>query len=260
LARRAASEPGAARRFAKAAAGRTRRALWRFGPVLGPPDDSDGPVVSPGDVVQWVVPLGEARAVLVQVVADLALDELPFSQDPAAVRVAQRTVTDPTTPIEVPMPGGQLRLDPRTEVVPLLVVATSGPVVAPQIPGAAGMALEDLTWSAQTADADSDLFMFCRELAEPNRPRMLGWEAINYWEWWRGNGKTFFAGGRAPTFMAIEPHHGEAEWTWAARLPPLERALAALDLPPVADYDKTEAEGEGPPAVYAWAPHRRRST
>ena len=259
LAHRAAGEPIAAHRFARGVAARARRALWRFGPVLGPPDDPRGPVVSPGDVVQWIVLLGQGRAVLVQILARLALDQLSFMDAPAAVRIAERAAADPSSPIEVPMPGGQLTLDPRTEVVPLLLVATVGHVVAPQMPGAAGMALEDLIWASRTADAESDLFMFCRELADPNRSRMFGWEAINYWEWWRANGKTFFAGGRPPDFMAIEAHRGEAEWEWAARMTPLERALAVLNLAPVADYDVIDADDEGPPGVYAWAPNQGRT-
>jgi hypothetical protein len=251
LAREAAGDVDCARRFAQLAAGRARRALWRFGDLLGPADHETGPVVSPGDVVQWVSLLGEARAVLVQLVARLSLDRLPFEEEPVAVRIS-REARDSKEPIRIPMPAGVLTLDPRTEVVPLLLVATAGHVVAPQGPGAAGMSLDDLLWAARTADAESDLFMFCRELAALDRPPMFGWEAINFWEWWRSNDKTLFGGGAAPNFMSIEPHWGNAEWKRACDQVDLERALLATGLPPISAFDVTEQTGSGPPVLYAW--------
>jgi hypothetical protein len=150
------------------------------------------------------------------------------------------------------MPGGILTLDPRTEVIPLLVAASAGHGVARQVLGAATMSLDDLTWAAQTADADSDLFMFCRELAALDRPQIFGWEAINLWEWWRSNGKTFFEGGVAPHFMQIEPHWSNAEWKRGSDQVALERALLATGLPPVSAFDVIEQTGNGPPTVFAW--------
>ena len=251
LASEGASDITCARRFAQLAADRTRRALWRFGDLLGPADHESGPVVSPQDVVQWVSLLGDARAVLVQLVARLSLDRLPFTQEPAAVRIC-REAEDATEPIRIPMPNGVLTVDSRTELVPLLLVATAGHVVAPQGPGFAGMSLDDLVWASRTADADSDLFMFCRELSASDAPPMFGWEAINYWEWWRRNGKTFFGGGAAPTFMSIQPHWGDAEWLAAADRAALERALLASKLPPTSAFDVIEGTGSGPPALYSW--------
>lgn len=251
LARDAAGDVDCARRFAQLAADRARRALWRFGDLLGPADHETGPMVSPGDVIQWVSTLGEARALLVQMGARLSSDRLPFDEEPVAVRIS-REARDSEEPIQVPMPAGVLTLDPRTEVVPLLVVATAGHVAAPQGPGAAVMSLDDLLWTARTADADSDLFMFCRELAAPDRPPIFGWEAINLWEWWRNNGKTFFGGGAAPSFMSIDPHWGNAEWRRASGQVHLERALLATGLPPVSGFDVIERTGSGPPELYAW--------
>ena len=251
LASDAAGDVGCARRFAQLAAGRARRALWRFGDLLGPADHETGPMVSPGNVIQWVSMLGETRALLVQMVAGLSPDRLPFDEEPVAARISRKD-RDSEEPIEVPMPAGVLTLDPRTEVVPLLIVATAGHVVAPQGPGAAAMSLDDLVWAARTADADSDLFMFCRELAASDRPPIFGFEAINLWEWWRNNGKTFFGGGAAPSLMSIEPHWGNAEWRQAGGQAQLERALLATGLPPVSGFDVIERTGSGPPELYAW--------
>jgi len=251
LARKAAADADCARRFAQLAARRARRALWRFGNLLGPGDDESGPVVSPGNVVQWVSLLGEARAVLVQLVASLASTRLPFDGEPVAFKIS-RDSRGSREPIRVPMPGGVLTLDSRTDIIPLLVSVSAGHGAAQQFPGAAAMSLDDLTWAAQTADADSDLFMFCRELAAPDRPQIFEWEAINLWEWWRSNGKTFFGGGVAPDVMHIEPHWGDAEWERASGQASLERALLATGLPPTSAFDVVERTGSGPPSVYAW--------
>jgi hypothetical protein len=251
LAKRAAGDADCAQRFAQLAAGRARRALWRFGDLLGPNDDGSGPVVSPGNVVQWVSLLGQTRAVLIQLVATLTSTRLPFDGEPVAFKLG-REARDGSKPIRVPMPGGVLTLDSRTEVIPLLVTASAGHGAARQFPGAAAMSLDDLTWAAQTADADSDLFMFCRELAALDRPQIFGWEAINLWEWWRSNDKTLFGGGLAPNFMQIEPHWGDAEWKRASDQAPLERALLATGLPPTSAFDVVERTGSGPPCIYAW--------
>lgn len=251
LAGKAAGEADCARRFAQLAAERARRALWRFGDLLGPEDGESGAVVSPGNVVQWVSLLGQRRAILVQLVATLSSARLPFDGEPVAFKVS-REARGGSEPIQVPMPGAVLTLDSRTEVIPLLVTASAGHGAAQQFPGAAAMSLDDLTWAAETADADSDLFMFCRELAAPDRPEIFGWEAINLWEWWRNNDKTLFGGGLAPDFMQIEPHWGDAEWDRASDQAPLERALLATGLPSASAFDVVERTGSGPPSVYAW--------
>ena len=117
--------------------------------------------------------------------------------------------------------------------------------------GAAGMSLDDLLWCSETADADSDLFTFCRELASPDRPEMIGWEAINYWEAWRPR-KGFFACGRGPTLMMIVPHLGEAEWKRGAEMAALEHALAAVALPPLQEFDFVDPGEGGPVEIYRW--------
>jgi hypothetical protein len=183
--------------------------------------------------------------------ADLSPDPPAFGEEPAAIRAA-REARNGTGSIRVPMPGAVLEIDSRAEVIPLLVTASPAAVAAAQVPGAAAMSLDDLIWVAQTADADSDLFMFCRALADPGRPRIIGFEAINMWEHWRSNGKTLFGGGIAPHVMMIELHAGSAEWEQAAQRAPLERALLATGLPPAAAFDIVERQGSGPPSVYAW--------
>ena len=194
---------------------------------------------------------GQARALLVQLVAALSADEMPLDEEPAAFRIA-REARDGHGPVRIPMPGGVMTIDSRTELIPLLVYASAGHVTAMKFPGAAAMSLDDLTWAAQTAEADSDLFMFCRELAAPDRPEIFGWETINVWEWWRSNGKTLFGGGIAPHAMHIEPHAGNAEWKRSGEHGSLERALLATGLPPASAFDVVERTTSGPPSVYAW--------
>ena len=250
-----ASSAAANRRFAQLAAAQVRQALWRFSTlVLGPDDEPEGPAVTPRNAVQWVAMLGPGRALLVQVVARLQLDALPFDGLPAALVVANAAQAAPGAAIRVPMAGRTLVLEPGTEVVPLLVVASSGHVVAPSGPGMIGMSLDDLRWAAKSSDADSDLFMFCRDMARPDLPSFFGWETINVWEWWRSNSKIFIAGGQDPDFISIAPHHGDAEWRRAVELAPLEQALATLDLPPLRDVDGIDHALSGPPTVLRWAP------
>ncbi|MFI5557606.1 hypothetical protein [Streptomyces sp. NPDC051738] len=122
LARHAASaEANVSLRFAQLTAERARRALWRFSDkILGPPDTSSGPAVSPPrDVVQWVVMFGPARALLVQLFTRPHLTDAPFREDPAVLRISERARAHPDEEVRVPLPGGSLALPAGTEVVPL---------------------------------------------------------------------------------------------------------------------------------------------
>jgi hypothetical protein len=252
LARQVAAVPEVRRAFAQATAKEARRALWFFSPmILGSPDHASAPAVAPGNHVQWVVMLGTGRAVLVQVVSELGTS-LSFDDMPATLRVVREAQAAPGEPVRVPMPLGVITLDPGIEVVPLLVVASAGHNAVPQVPGQPAMSLDDLHWAASSATASSDLFLFCRDLARPDRPNFFGWEAINVWEWWRSNGKTLFAGGRAPTLMMIDSHAGGAEWERHRGLASLERSLATLALPGMSDVDAVDHTQTGPPGVYQW--------
>ncbi|WP_182907554.1 hypothetical protein [Microbispora sp. H13382] len=253
LAASVADSPEANRRFAQLVAAQVRHALWRFSTtVIGPNDFPDGPAVTPGNAVQWVAMLGPRRALAVQVVARLHLAALPFDGPPVALSIADAARANPDEPISVPMAGRTLQLPTGTEVVPLLVLATAGHVMAPSYKGMAGISLDELRWAATSADEDSDLFMFCREMARPDRPHLFGWETINVWEWWRANGKILFVGGEDPAFMSIAPHLGDAEWKRAVHLAGLERALATLQLPALRDIDGIDHASSGPPVVYHW--------
>ncbi|MEV4385469.1 hypothetical protein AB0J68_07020 [Micromonospora sp. NPDC049580] len=254
LAIRAAEDPTVVTRFAQLAADRVRRALRRFvgeDGVVGAPDLTDGPRVSSGDVVQWLAYCGPRRVIAVQVVAvlDPSSSDAQLSQT-AAVRAAASAARHPDRPIVIKMPEGQVSVPAGTEIVPLLVLAGAGHVVAPQQPGLPAMSLDDLEWAASTAEHDIDLLLFLRELAAQNRPRMFAWEAINIWEWWRQDRKTLRRGAVTPTAMMFEPHAGDAEWDRSSERADLERALAAVGLPPLHDWDAVEDPNAGPPTVY----------
>lgn len=254
LARLMADSGETTHRFAQLAAAQVRQALWRFSPRLfGPDDSTDGPAVTPRNAVQWVVKFGPNRALLVQLVARPHTGGLQFTGTPAALAVVEAATTNPTEPIRVPMAGQTLQLEPGTEVVPLLVVATPAHIAAPRRPGMMAMSLDDLRWMAASAEADIDLFTFCRDMARSDLPDYFGWEAIDTWEWWRANRKIFFGGGQAPTFIVVEPHGGQAEWTRAAELAEVEDALVTLRLPPLRDIDGVDRSSSGPPTVYQWA-------
>lgn len=259
LARRAAGMPSTDQRFARLAAAQVRQALWRFNDhVLGPDDGPEGPAVA-GDAIQWVAMCGTTKALLVQMVTELDTDNLVFGGTTTAQAVARAAAADPDAPILVPMAGGTLQLHPGTEVVPLLVIATAAHIAAPAQQRMMAVSLDDLRWMASTADADTDLFLFCRDMARPDLPQYHGWEAINTWEWWRANGKTFFGGGRSPTFISVAPHAGEAEWSRAALLSDIEQALATLRLPALRDSDAVHHQSSGAALVCRWAPSDARA-
>lgn len=245
------NEPVVRRDFAQSVAADVRRQLWRFtDELLGSPDVKGKPAVTPANVVQWVLPAGQNLAVLVQVLADLDPDRAGFPDEPASLRAAKNHTGGER---DIPLPLGKLRVPETTQLIPLLVVATAHHIATPQAPGIATMALEDLRWIATTADHEHDLLNFCRDLVRDDLPEMFGFETINYWEWWRANGKSFFSGGRAPSFMSIEPHWGEEEWLRAASWTPTEEALATLGLTALRE---TAGPGRiregGPTEVYGW--------
>jgi hypothetical protein len=251
-------DPSAVRDYAEEVAVQARRALWRFGPVMGVDDRTGTPIVSPNNAVQFVMQMGDRRALLVQVFAGLNLSDREWPEEFMAKIVTDKQLTrrDDSRLIDVPMTAGVLSIDADVELTALVVLAASGHIAAPQRPGQATLSLEDLQWISRTADSDTDLYMFCRDLSrlsdESGRGAALsfGWEGINYWESWRANGKSFFSGGASPIIF-IEPHWGEKEWKDSAKLSALEVSLLKLGLSPIAEYDVIEQRG-GPEAVYSW--------
>lgn len=256
LAESVSSAPTVRRDFAQSVAADVRRQLWRFtDELIGSPDVKGKPAATSANVVQWVLPVGEDLAVLVQVMAEIDPNRLDFADDPAALKAANYSIGGS---FEIPLPVGKLKVPGTTLLVPLLVVATAHHVSTPQAPGIATMSLEDLRWISTSADHEHDLLNFCRDLIREDLPKMFGFETINYWEWWRGNGKSFFSGGKAPSFMTLEPHWGEEEWLRAASWTPTEECLATLSLPALRE---TAGPGRiregGPTEVYRWvAPTR----
>ncbi len=215
----------------------TRRALWRFSDTLieSPPQAPDEIRPLTGNEIQWLVPVDGPNFLAVSM---LFTQDLPqtASSEAACVTFAER-VRD-HDPAEGPIStriagGGKATLLPGATVVPLVIIAGTSSMTVLQSPGQATLALEDLTWIAQTATTGNDLYQFARDLSSPDLPPSLGWEAINYWEYWKTNGKAFFKGGISPTFLVFEAHAGEAEWKRTATLSPLETALYGTGLPPL---------------------------
>ena len=254
LAQEAARLPEARDRFASAVATDVRTLLWPFGSVIYGPANPDGtPIAVRQDGVQWISMLTPRRALLVQVVSGLRVADLPNYETPEALRVARRTAQHEGNPIVVNMPPGQLTLDPKTEVVPLLVIGSPNYIGASQRPGLPAMSLDDLRWAALNADAHTDLYTYCREMARPDLPPFFAWEAIDLWEWWRSNNKSFFSGGQPPSLMIVAAHAGSAEGRRAVTLSNVERALLRLQLPPLRQLAGIDDRGDGPPSIYTYA-------
>ncbi len=224
-----------------------RQALWRFSNELieSPParERADQPLR--GLEVEWLVPVNRSTFIAVSAIYadDLGASEPPYI---GAVELAKR-VKSQSAPAEFRMAGGRKgRIRPGAEVVPLIVVAAPGHLAVPQSAGEAHLALEDLTWIAETATSDDDLYSFAKDLSAPDFPASFGWEAINYWEAWRANGKSFFKGGVIPSHFYFEAHAGAAEWERAVELSRLEESLLKVGLPPLRN---TRAAEVAPGAV-----------
>lgn len=251
LAHDAAALPGAQDRFATAVAGEVQRLLWKFASLIyGPVDESGEPIVRRHNGVQWVPMVTPQRAILVQVVSSLRIADLPLYTVPEALRAARTE----DGALEVDMAVGQLTLVEGTEAVPLLIAASPGHIAAPQGPGLPAMSLDDLLWANCSADARLDLFTYCRDMSRDDLPPFFGLEAINLWEWWRSNGKSFFSGGQPPSMMLVAPHAGIAEWHQAARWSPLEVALFRLQLPAMRQLAGIDDRGTGPHSIYMYVP------
>lgn len=221
-----------------------RGALWRFSNALieAPPNAPEDIPPLTGNEIQWIVPVDGPNFIAVSI---LFTEDLPRTgpSSPACVTLADRVRHhDPSDgPISAQVAGGgTIKLLPGASVVPLVIVAGTSHLMAPQAHGQATLALEDLTWIAETATADDDLYRFARDLSSPEFPSSFGWEAINYWEPWRTNDKTFFKGGISPTHMYFEAHAGEAEWERAVALSRLEIALHGTGLPPLRHAEMAE--------------------
>ncbi|MBB5844894.1 hypothetical protein HD599_003217 [Conyzicola lurida] len=237
--------------FAQASASATREYLWRFAHMLyGPPDLSKGPAVSPENVVQWVIPLGEQLTLAVQVLSGMDADRIGFREDFAVSMVARKAATG--SGVTVKFPRGEVHLDRGVEVVPLLVVSTPDHIIVPQRGGLASVSLDDLRWMSTSADSEFDLLNFCRDVSSPAMTGSIGYEAIDYWETWRDNGKAFFTGAHTGAIMVIEPHASGEEWKRTAEWTSAEQALAVLGLPALRETIGVSHAREAPVAVYRW--------
>ncbi len=237
LAAQVATDPDTRRRFAEVAADEVRNALWRFGEVFGPPDIDGAPIASPRNVVQWASSATPRHSVLVQVMSELSIELFAMPDEPETLRATRHAASDPANPGKVAMTYGEMTMRTGAEVVPLLVAASPSHIAAFVRPGLPAVSLDDLRWMSKSADSELDLFNYCRDMSRPGLPHFMGWEAINIWEWWRSNGKSFFSGGQAPGLITIAPHWGTAEWKLAAKRAPVEIALARLGLPALRDLE-----------------------
>ncbi len=213
----------------------TRQALWRFSKTLieAPPKlpEEIGPLA--GNEIQWLVPADGPNFIAVSILFTEDLERTGPSSIACvtlAERIRNHNPSDGRISVQL-AGGGSVTLLPEATVVPLVIFAGLAHLMARQVPGQATLALEDLTWVAETATADDDLYRFARDLSSPEFPASFGWEAINYWEPWRTNGNTFFKGGISPTYMQFEAHAGDKEWERAVELSPLEVALFGAGLP-----------------------------
>lgn len=251
LAAQVATDPDARRRFAEVAAAEVRDALWRFGEVFGPPDVAGAPIASPRNVVQWASSATARHFVLVQVMSELSVELFAMPDEPETMRAARSAASDPANPGKVAMTYGEMTMRPGAEVVPLLVAASPSHIAAFVRPGLPAVSLDDLRWMSKSADSALDLFNYCRDMSRPDLPHFMGYEAINIWEWWRSNGKSFFSGGQAPSLMTITPHWGTAEWVLGAKRTPVEVALARLGLPALRDLEADPEDDHVGPRLLA---------
>ncbi|WP_160479578.1 hypothetical protein [Clavibacter michiganensis] len=236
--------------FAQNSAAMVRNCLWSFtDAVIGSPEMTSGPAVSPSNVVQWAIPVREDLILLIQITSSLNADLMPFPDEPVVLTIARSLPRN--EPTEVPFAGGGITLPPGTRAIPIVVFSTPDHIMALQAEGLLSMSLDDLRWIAATAEGKLDLLNFSQDMSDPDRPRTMGFETIDYWEMWKANGKTLFSGGRKPSFVVIAPHWGDAEWDRAAALCELENALAVLQFHGLRDFVGVRASDREPYMVYS---------
>lgn len=227
----------------------TRRALWRFSDTLIETPLSESDIIPPlnGNKVHWLVPSGGLSYMAVSLIftEDIPRNSLrPIGCVELSERVLDRGSSAEHITAEM-VGGGSIKLPPGASVVPLVIFSGTSHLMAPQRPGQATLAFEDLTWIAETATSDDDLYRFVLDLSSPRFPTSFGWEAIDYWEPWRANGKTFFKGGISPSHMQFAPHAGESEWERAVARSPLEVALQRVGIPALRDAEMAEISSGG---------------
>jgi hypothetical protein len=138
--------------------------------------------------------------------------------------------------MEVSNPGAAWRLPVDAEIARVQVIA--GPLRAvPLKRSGPVMTLEDLQWIVHSAQRSrEDLWYFVRDLENPPAGgSMFAWDLIDKWEVWQEQ-KSFYRGGISLTTLLFSPHAAVAEWEAAAAAAPTERALHALELPPLRDW------------------------
>lgn len=207
--------------------------LWKFTKSLhGVASQSVGKTPLIGNSIQWMMQMTPDTFIAVSLV--LRDDIGASNPDNFACGVLKKQVSELKEGQSVTVSiGGRYRATIRkgASIIPLVIFAGNSHLIVPQLYGHVCLALEDLTWIAETAEDPQDFLRFSRDLAADDFPDAIGLEAINYWETWRSNGKTFWRGAITPSLLGLENHLGRAEWERAVEHSDTEEALVALDLP-----------------------------
>lgn len=209
------------------------KSLWRFTDLLrGVASQSVGKTPLIGNSIQWMMQMSPDTFIAVS----LVLHDDISANDPNsfACGVLKKQVGELREGQAVTVTIGEhyyARIHKGANIIPLVIFAGNSHLLVPQLHGHVCLTLEDLTWIAETAEDPQDFYRFCRDLAADDFPDSVGCEAINYWETWRSNGKSFWRGGITPDLLGLEPHLGRGEWEKAAKNSDTEEALIALDLP-----------------------------
>lgn len=209
------------------------KSLWRFTDLLrGAASQSVGKTPLIGNSIQWMMQMSPDTFIAIS----LALHDDIGANDPNsfACGVLKQQVGELREGQAVTVTIGEhyyARIHKGANIIPLVIFAGNSHLLVPQLHGHVCLTLEDLTWIAETAEDPQDFYRFCRDLAADDFPDSVGCEAINYWETWRSNGKSFWRGGITPDLLGLEPHLGRGEWEKAAKNSDTEEALIALDLP-----------------------------
>jgi hypothetical protein len=246
-------EPGVRSSILDMTATKTREHLARLGnAVVGSSPLHKFDTEADPSSIQWLVPQSEQLVLAIQVLSKTerqtsAEDQLRLA---ALRRIGKRSKRPSSTRVSL-LGGGSVTLSPDTEIIPILIVSSTHHVAIPQVPEYVSMSLDDLDWITRTADSASDLISFSRDMLGPDMPKSFGWEAVDYWEPWRTNGKSFFTGGIGFGAAYFAPHAGEAEWDLYSALGDLETVLLKTGLPSLRHASHAESGADMYRLVYA---------
>lgn len=206
-------------------------------PIIGPVVGADG------SGIHSVVPYSRRQALVIGFAAGLTPERTR-----ERFKISARRIDRVASGSVLESPSGQFQIASDAEVARFYFVAAPEDCLMFH-PGEdrAIATLGDLLWFARTCSEPVDLWHFARDLGDPERTGQLRMaELADGWEAWRQNGKSFHNGAEPFEATMFAPDLSvSAEWDTAAAACLAEKALLALDLPPLSEWPLIDEDSDG---------------